>query len=77
MLESVTRAFSHDVAEALVNFQASAAAKTRVDALAAKANEGTLTSTERSEYESYVHRLDLISLLQLKARLWLARERRS
>jgi len=74
MLEPVTRAFSRDVAQALVNVRASEAAQTRITELAEKCNEGLLTPEERMQYESYVHAVDLISVLQGKARAWLARQ---
>lgn len=74
MLEPLTRAFSQPVAEALVNLQASAHAKARISELAEKCNNGELSEAERSEYEMYVHALDLISVLQMKARSWLSRE---
>ena len=77
MLEPVTRAFSRDVAEALVGITASKSAQKRISELAEKCNEGLLTPTERSEYESYVSAVDLISVLQAKARLWLARRNAS
>lgn len=73
MLEPVTRAFSREVAQALVNVRASEAAQARIGELAEKCNDGLLTPGERAEYESYVHAVDLISVLQAKARRWLAR----
>lgn len=73
ILEPVTRAFSRDVAEALVGIKASQSAQVRISELAEKCNEGQLTPTERAEYESYVSAVDLISVLQAKARLWLSR----
>jgi hypothetical protein len=72
MLEPVTRAFSRDVAQALVNIRASDAAQARIAELAEKCNEGSLTPDERAQYETYVNAVDLISLLQAKARVWLA-----
>ena len=47
--------------------------KARMAELAEKCNEGLLTPTEQAEYESYVHAVDMISVLQAKARVWLAR----
>jgi hypothetical protein len=73
ILEPVTRAFSRDVAEALVGIRASQSAQERISELAEKCNEGLLTPTERAEYESYVSAVDLISVLQAKARVWLVR----
>jgi hypothetical protein len=72
LLEPVTRAFSREVAQALVNIHASDTAQARIAALAEKCNEGLLTPDERAEYESYVQAADLISVLQAKARTWLA-----
>ena len=74
ILEPVTRAFSRDVAEALVGIRASQSAQERISELAEKCNEGLLTPAERAEYESYVSAVDLVSVLQAKARLWLARQ---
>jgi hypothetical protein len=45
----------------------------RIDELAEKSNEGKLTSEERAESEAYVDAIDVISLLQAKARAVLAR----
>jgi hypothetical protein len=73
ILDPVARAFSRDVAEALVNLRASRSAQQRIAELAEKCNEGRLTPGEHSEYESYVNAVDLISVLQAKARLWLSR----
>jgi len=72
LLEPVARAFSRDVAQALMNIRASDAAQARIAELAEKCNEGLLTPGERAEYESYVQAADLISVLQAKARTWLA-----
>jgi len=75
LLEPVTRALSLEVAQALVNVKASDNAQARIAELAEKCNEGLLTPGERAEYESYVHAVDLISVLQAKARIWLAQHR--
>jgi len=39
-----------------------------LDELGEKCNEGTLTDTEREEYETYVRAIDFIGILQAKAR---------
>ena len=72
LLEPVTRAFSRDIAEALVNIKARPAAQKRIAELAEKCNKDLLAPAERAEYESYVHAVDLICVLQAKARAWLA-----
>jgi len=71
MIEPVTRAFTREVAEALVNLRASPTAQARIAELAEKCNDGSLTAAERAEYETYVHVVDLIAVLQAKAQLWL------
>ena len=75
ILEPVTNAFSRDVAQALVNIKAGEAAQTRIADLAEKCNEGRLTTAEQAEYESYVQAVDMISVLQAKARAWMAQHR--
>jgi len=71
ILDPVTGAFSREVAEALVKVRANATAQARISELADKCNEGSITPDERLEYESYVRAVDLISVLQAKARAWL------
>jgi hypothetical protein len=73
ILEPVTNAFSREVAQALVGLKAGEAAQARIADLAAKCNEGRLSPSEEAEYESYVQAVDMISILQAKARVWLAR----
>jgi hypothetical protein len=45
----------------------------RIDELADKANDGLLTPQERAEYEAYIDAIDVISILQAKARSVLAK----
>jgi hypothetical protein len=77
ILEPVTNAFSPDVAQALVNARAGEAVQARMADLAGKCNDGLLTPQERADYESYVQAVDMVSVLQAKARVWLARHRAS
>jgi hypothetical protein len=42
------------------------------DYLAERANEGLLTPDERAEYEAYINTADIIAILKLKARRYLA-----
>ena len=48
----------------------------RIDELAAKCNEGELTEAEKREYGAYVEAMDLIGILQAKARTILERSPR-
>ena len=48
--------------------------RAEIEELATKCNEGELTEAERREYGAYVDAIDLIGLLQAKARVVLARQ---
>ena len=61
------------MARKLVAMRFDAKAQTRIDELARKCNEGRLTDQENREYETYVHTIDVIAILQAKARKLLKR----
>jgi hypothetical protein len=67
LLESFSRCIDADSARRLAEFHISAEAQARVDELAEKANEGTLTETERGEYEGFINAADFIAIVKLKA----------
>ena len=46
----------------------------RIDELADKCNEGTLSDEERAEYENYVRAIHFLGIVQAKARAVLAGE---
>ncbi len=73
ILDSFTGSVSRQAAEEIANLRADPALQARLDELAGKANEGQLTQEEREEYEQYVEALDLIAILQAKARTALAK----
>ena len=68
LLELVSRCFNREAARALIALQVGEREQARVEELAAKCNEGQLTSEEQGEYEAYVHASTLIGILQSKAR---------
>jgi hypothetical protein len=72
MLEPVARCFTPAVAKQIAELRADAPTQARIDELASKCNEGELTETEKREYQAYVDALDLLGLLQAKARAMLA-----
>lgn len=74
VLEPVARCFTPEVARRISELRAALALQTRLDELANKANEGDLTDQEREQYEAYVEAIDVISILQAKARRVLANE---
>lgn len=62
---------NRNTAEAIVNMNPDARVVARVTELGRKADDGTLTKTERDEYKSLVDAGDLLALPKLKARQWL------
>ncbi len=73
LLEPVAEIFTPDVALGIAGMRADAQLQTRLDELAAKANRGHLTPEEHAEYTEYIDAIDLIGILQAKARAVLAR----
>ncbi len=72
-LEPMTEALSPAVAQAIVDLRVDPETEARIEALRQKANEGTLTAEEDAEYKDFVEALDIISVIQSKARQFLAR----
>lgn len=70
-LEPMTAARSPKVARRIVELRASPETEARPDELAGKANEGTLTA-EEAEYQESIDAVDIISIIQAKARRFLA-----
>ena len=68
VLEPVARCFTPDVAQRIASLKASPALQARLDDLAQKSNEGTLTLAERANYEAFVEAVDFVAILQAKAR---------
>jgi hypothetical protein len=68
LLEPLTDCFTPEVAERVANLHADPETQQCLDELAAKANEGDLTDEERYEYQTYVEAIDIIGVLQAKAR---------
>jgi hypothetical protein len=77
LLNPVSSLLNRQAAHKLIGLKADRKAQTRVAELADKCNEGELTDDERREYETYVLAGELIAILQVKARLVLARRRKS
>ncbi len=73
LLAPVPECFSQEVAEQLIALRADADIEARIEELATKANEGILSPEERTEYEDYIEAVDLIGILQSRARAVLAK----
>ena len=71
LLEPFSRCLDAESARRVVDLRVAPPVQERIDALAERANEGTLNDGERSEYEALINAADFISILKLKARLYL------
>jgi hypothetical protein len=74
LLEPLAGCFSPEVAAKVADLRADDAMQSRIDYLADRANEGLLTAAEREEYTGYLHAIDVIAILQAKARSLLGRQ---
>ncbi len=72
LLTPLSRCLTAETAKALVALRVDATTQARLDELADKCSEGRLSAEERAEYGSYVSAINVISILQSKARALLA-----
>jgi hypothetical protein len=68
VLDPLTQCFTPEVARRIATMQADRALQRRLDELAEKSAEGSLSPAEIEEYRAYVEALDLVGILQAKAR---------
>lgn len=73
LLSPIAECLTPESAERLVRLQVAPEAKSRIDELARKANDGNLSESEQFEYREYVEIMDFIGILQAKARQIIAR----
>ncbi len=73
-LEPLADCLSPEVAVKVANFRADDVTQTRIDYLADRANDDLLTDDEREEYSGYLHAIDVITVLQAKARSQLRKQ---
>ena len=71
ILDAVTECFTPQVARRLAELRADPKTQSRLDLLARKANEGQLTPEEEIEYKQSVDAIDVLAILQAKARAYL------
>jgi hypothetical protein len=74
LLEPLADCLTPDVAAKVADLRADEATQNRIDYLAERSNEGLLTAEEREEYAGYLHAIDVITVLQAKARAMLRRQ---
>jgi len=68
LLEPLSRCLDAESARRVIDLKIGVSVQKRIMELAERANEGTLTETDRSEYEALINAADFISILKLKAR---------
>lgn len=73
LLDPLTAAFTPEVARAVLELRADSELEAHIAELRRKVNEGTLTPTEDAEYKDFVEAVDVISIIQAKARNFLAK----
>jgi hypothetical protein len=73
ILDPLAGCLTPEVARRLLDLRADAQTEGRLNDLAAKANEGTLTPLEDAEYKQMIDAIDLVAVLQAKARTLLKR----
>jgi hypothetical protein len=71
LLDPLTEAFTPKVAASLLELRADSAIEAHIGELRQKASEGTLTPEEDADYKEFVEAVDLISIMQAKARRFL------
>jgi len=67
-IHPILRILSDDQMQQLIEYQGEKPLRLRIDELASKSNEGTLTPSEQAEYEGYVRANKFVATLQAQAR---------
>ena len=73
LLEPFAECLSPEVAAKIVRLRADDGMQQRIDDLAERSNEGSLSAEEQEEYAGYLHAIDVIAVLQAKARSLLSK----
>jgi hypothetical protein len=68
ILDPVVRCFTPEVAKRVTELRADPDVQARIEELAEKCNEGTITPEEMAEYDAYIQAMDVVAVLQKKAR---------
>ncbi len=74
LLEPFAASLTPEVAAKLADSRADDEMQQRIDYLADRANEGLLTADEHEEYAGYLNAIDVIAVLQAKARSQLRKQ---
>ena len=68
ILDPVAQCFTPEVAKRVAELRADPAIQARIEELADKCHEGTITPEEMAEYDASIQAMDVVALLQKKAR---------
>jgi hypothetical protein len=68
LLEPLSLCFDAESARRLIAFHIDRPVQARIETMGQRANEGSLNTSERSEYEALINAADFIAILKLKAR---------
>jgi hypothetical protein len=71
ILDPLADCFTPEVARRLVELTADSETQERLDLSASKANEGQLSAHEDAEYKQAIDAIDMVAILQAKARAYL------
>lgn len=74
-LDPIAECLTPEVARRIADLRTDDRTRGRLEHLRVKANDGTLTALERTEYEEIVEGIDLVSILKAKARAILEKHR--
>ena len=74
LLDPLTDTLTPESAAALLALRPDAEIEARIDELRRRANEGALTPSEDAEYRDFIEAVDVISIMQTKARRFLSRQ---
>jgi hypothetical protein len=74
LLDPLAEALTPKMAAALLELRADSELEAHIGELRRKANDGTLTPAEDMEYKDFVEAVDLISIMQAKARRYLVKQ---
>ena len=72
--DPLTDALTSESASALRNLRVDTELEARIGELRCKANEGTLTPAEDADYKDFIEAVDVVSIMQAKARRFLSRQ---
>ena len=75
--EPLAECFTTEVAGRIAALRATPEVQNRIDELADKSSAGTLSIEERAEYEAWVRNINVIEVLQAKARKIVAAQKSS